>query len=203
MILIRTQYEDAATAQAMLASFKQWARIDHADDDVQLELVLRRAMASLERQLGISIVSAEWEFVPFTDTLQDTSPPYVPQGCGCEPVTLRPASQVVVPVLGVSSFTASDVGGGDVTADFTLVHPYQDMVTGRARLIAKTGTIPADTKFILVVGATADMPAEVIDVVYRFALYLWENRESATDRAMSEVPDWLNRSWGTLWVPRV
>jgi len=44
---------------------------------------------------------------------------------------------------------------------------------------------------------------ELVDLILRYALFLWENRESATDREMSEVPDFLNRAWGPFWSPRV
>ncbi len=205
MILSRITYSGATVAAALLDSFKAWARIDHDDDDAQLTLVLRRAMAALERQLGISIATATWEFVPYTDTLVDTLPVIVPHWCGCDPIGNRPTSMVTIPLVGVRSFTATDVDNVDVTADFVLVMPSLDDVLGPARLRAKVGNIPADTRFVVTVGSEDDddMPPEVTDVLYRFALYLWESRESAAERSMTEVPDWATRAFGSLWVPRV
>ena len=210
MTLARLTSEVTELATELLVPFKAWARIDHDDDDASLTLTLARALDLLQRQWGVVLIPSEWRWVPRPEgsglDLQTDNRLL----CFCQhPAGRLSWSAVPVPIRGVSGFTV-EREGLDVSAEFTLSGDifYGDF--GQTYLTSADGIKPADV--VTLVGgpvnatdeADADMlPPAVVDVLFRYSLFLWENRESSTDKQMSEVPDWINRAWALFWVPRV
>jgi hypothetical protein len=200
--LARLSYEPGILAEELLPDFKAWARIDHTDDNSALELMLSRTMGLLERQWGVAIAPAIWEWVPRSGAY--ALPTGVPENrlaCACPPLVSW--SYVPIPLRGITGATVAH-GGVDVSNTFALAGDtvYGDF--GQMYLQALVDPIQTDDVVTLNVETSATMlPPELVDVLFRYALFIWENRESATERGMAEVPDWINRAWGPFWSPRV
>lgn len=209
MSLSRLSADYNALPDALLVPFKAWARIDHDDDDASCKLTIARTIDLLERQLGILIAPQEWLWIPRDDMGNATTDNRLACYCQhCGPMVSW--SYLPIPLRGVTAFTVSREGN-DVSADFRLAGDISYADFGQSYLASANGVQVAD-EITLKGGATVsgtapdlmtDLPPALLDLIFRYGLFLWENRESATDRAMSEVPDWVNRSWAAFWVPRV
>jgi len=209
--IVRTGVDYDTMIEALLIAFKQWARIDHDDDDGSLGLTLMRGLDLLERQWGVVLNVSTWRWVPREANgmglaEQDDNR----LACMCRHVPPRASwKQVPVPIVGIAGFRV-DRDGTDVSADFSLTGDtfYPDF--GQAYLSSADGVQPGDVVMLsagpLVSGTTPNVnlyPPAVVDVLFRYCLFLWENREAATDKQMADVPDWVNRAWALFWQPRV
>jgi hypothetical protein len=194
----------------MMLAFKEWARIDHTDDDNSITLVLARTIALLERQFGILIASQSWEWTPRSaeDSAGASGAPENRLCCrngtqGGQPVSW---GYLPIPLRGITGFSGYRIGFGTLNPYFQLAGDTTYGNFAQIFLESIDAAIPIEVGdvFTLDTEVTYDIvPFELIDVILRYALFLWENRESATEREMREVPDWLNRAWGPFWTPRV
>lgn len=192
--LLRTVYDAHAVPDALLVAFKAWARIDHDDDDDALRLNLARVVDLLERQFGIAIAPQEWAWLP----LQPRSPASARFGSALPALGL--------PVRGVADFTATR-GAEDVTDEYEIegAGALSGTAYDELRLVRAGGILPGDT-LLLTAGVTVDtvdaLTPALVDLLLRYGLYLWENRESGSAATLADVPDWVNRAWATFWTPR-
>lgn len=182
-----------------LPQFKAWARIDHTDDDDSLSLMLAGAIDQLSRQLGIEIALGEWTWSPVDPGMPGNTNRLA---CACNPPGWS-ATYIPIPVRGVTSFTV-DRGGVDVSNDF---HLSGDTYWGDfgEMFLASDGGAQVGDVVTLVSGTLdeADVPFGLTSIIFRYGLYIWENRESASEKNLSEVPDFLLRAWSVYWTPRV
>lgn len=190
--LVRETYDAAALAASLLPGFKEHVRVDHTDDDAYLQGALERAIAQIERRSGIAIAPQTFTWIPKPDALG---------GSIWFPLEDRLS---IVPVYGVQGFTA-DRGGVDVSDQYTLVGYSAPNSFAELRLVRAGGLYAGDVVTLEAGFATAaELPAEVLDVLYRFGAYLYEFRESsAASSITSPMPEWFTEALGTLWVPRV
>ena len=184
--LVRKEHDARALAASLLPTFKDHARIDNTDDDAQAELTLARAISQLERQYGIAIAPQVWAWV-----------------WGYDPLGFRGRipTREAVPVKNVYSYSV-DFNGDDISAQFSLVAAAD--LTGESFLYNPTGFIPgAVIELSAGYQAADDIDVTLLDLILRYAAYLWENREAAADNKLDFVPDWVNQAWAAFWVPRV
>lgn len=169
----------------LLDDFKAWIRVDHADDDAAISSTLARAISQLERQFAVSIHPRVW-----TETITELGAAFYLQ----EP-------PVPVPLRGIVNFTAFR-GGVLVPDEYKLLRDYRAYPFGPVFL---TGPFLVDDDLGFQVGfgiGPFQMPPDLMDVVFRYAAFMWENRESGAERNLSEMPDWVDRAWSGFWVPR-
>jgi hypothetical protein len=209
--LIRKTYDAQALATELLPTFKGWARIDHNDDDTAATACLARTIGQLERQFGILIASQQWEWTP-RDVQSPAQPANLPENrlCCCQGMPPFSWGFLPLPLRGVTDATVTRVvpppdPPADVSDQFRITGEVNYSDFGQAYLQGLDGaTVQIADVVTLATNVTADIvPPELVDVILRYALFIWENRESATDRGMTDVPDWLNRAWGPFWSPRV
>lgn len=157
----------------MLAIAKTHMRVTFADDDAYIELCLSRAIDLYERHSG----RLAFETVALWET------PYS-------------AQRLIVPVIPVQSFTASDSEGNDVTAEYRIRSDYFERVDGQP--------VPAGLSVTLQCGyaAYADMPPSPVDIALRISAHFYENRESVTSYTLEQVPQWMNDLLLGNWIPR-
>jgi hypothetical protein len=207
MKLVRKSYDPRALATAMMVGFKEWARIDHDDDDNSITLTLARTIGLLERQFGVLIASQTWEWLPRTvsDTTGYADAPENRLCCANGGARVS-WFYVPIPLRGITSVTGYRPGMGDITAYFRLAgdSTYSNFAQTYLESLQSDMQVEPEDVFTLATNVVYDIvPFELVDVILRYALFMWENRESATERAMAEVPDWLNRAWAPFWSPRV
>lgn len=189
-----------ALATDYLPQFKSWARIDHDDDDDSLTLTLAGAIEQLSKQLGIDIARGVWLWIPIS-----ASAPGVTNrlACACAPQGWS-STYIPVPVRGVVSFTVSrGEPPVDVSAGFHLAGNLYWGDFGETFLASDAGAQVGDV--VRLTGGTdtaSDVPPALTNIVFRYGLFIWENRESATDKTIAEVPDFLLRAWSIYWTPR-
>jgi hypothetical protein len=204
--LVRIVRDDAAWTAYLLDDFKQWARIDHTDDDASLKLMLASVTDLLERQLGISIAPAGWHWVP-----REANDPLDTIDRGPCHHARQLWTYVPVPFRGAIEFTVSRASG-DVTSEFVLDGDTHPGNFGQQYLAAVSGAagVAVDDAVMLAVGfdpakdSIEQLPPALLDVLFRYALYIWENRESVVvGNTVNEMPDFLSRAWAPFWTPRV
>lgn len=197
----------AALAAAFLDSFKSWARVDHNDDDEALELLLAEAMNLLERQLGISIAYQEWTWTP----IPEPGTPGTRAGSGTNRLACCGGGPAVssgylpIPIRGVQSFTVTrGEPPVDVSDQFYLSGETYWGDFGQTYLASYSG-VQASDDIVLVAGTddAAEVPPALVNILFRYALFLWENRESGAAHAVTEMPDFLQRAWSIYWTPRL
>jgi hypothetical protein len=213
MSLIRKTYNGRDLATELIPAFKAWARIDHTDDDNAITLLLARTISLLERQLGILIATQTWDWIPRVKDYGTAAPANAPENrlqC-CNGFPAISWGFLPVPLRGITKITVKrpNTGQGspttDVTAQFQLWGDVNYCEFGQIYLQGINGATVevADIVTLQTEVTEALLAYELVDIILRYALYLWENRESATASAMAEVPDFLSRTWGPLWSPRV
>jgi len=188
--LERINYSDAGIVAALLPAFKAQSRITDPLDDAEAKSVLGRAINFVEIRSGIVIAAATFLWVPIY-----AGAPF-------------DVSHLPVPVRGLTTFMA-DREGVDVSDEYWLtgnaMNDYAMVIMSR-----EGGFYPGDN-FVLEAGLPrnydTDTPLPIapalVDVVLRYAAYLWEFREAATlGQAANLTPDWFNESIAIFWVPR-
>jgi len=217
MRLIRTEYHADTLAAALLPKFKEWARIDHNDDDALATSMLAAVIASLERQWDIAFAPARYEWRPYETNAVPPDRPYNaawPWRAGYPSPSAW--TYVPVPIRGISTFKVLKPpytgGANDVSANFVLAGDLNYATFGQTFLQAKAGTtgLQPDWQVILETEGiyhdpedTSYLPPALWNVVARYALFVWENRESAMPTNLQEVPDFHDRAWAVFWAPRV
>jgi hypothetical protein len=182
--LSRQSIDYTALPAALLDDFKAWARIDHTDDDRGLSLILARAIELLERQFGVCIAPSVWTWRPVVDAMAGNR-----LACGCYGAPAYSANLAPVPLRGVVAFTVmrGDVPD-DVSSQFELVggdDTFAQLYLASAEGVGQSDVVQLET------GQPIDpdkFPPALMDVVFRYALFLWENRESAPTEALATCP---------------
>lgn len=186
----RVSYDVMALAAAMLPLLKAQSRIERADEETQATEILARAIGSIERQCGIAIAPQEWTWTPrLVSTVWNATTEW---------------ALSEVPVRGVAKMIATAADGSTRT-DFELIGNAEQGAFAALHIVFPEG-MPVGTVMEIEAGwdNPADMPPELRDVIVRYAASLWEFREAwATGSAVDTVPEWVNASLGSFWVPRV
>lgn len=190
MSIYRIAYDVQSLASDLLPLLKAQSRIDRTDEEAQATEVIARAIGRIERQCGICIAPAQFEWMP-------RDPDRNPTLSGWD--VWR---DVPIPVRGFNEITGTDSGGTALT--YTLRGDVQQLNFGRAWIErTPSGMQPSDLWTIKAGYTTAaDMPPELRDTVIRYAAALWENRE-AWGNNVDVVPEWLTEALGIFWVPEV
>lgn len=189
--------EYADLVEALLPPFKAYARIDHDDDDDGLKLILSETVALLERQFGVAIAPQVWAWQ--LDGTTATSANRL--ACACDGL---PAS-AIVPIRGVNDWRASrGTPPVDVTAEYSMAGNLYWADFSPLALERAGGIVGGDTlELIAGMPEGGSLSPGLFNLVFRYGLFLWENRESGGAQDLTEAPDWLLRVWSTYWTPRL
>lgn len=188
--LERINYSDAAIVDALLPAFLAQSRITDPADESEARSVLGRAINFVEIRSGIVIASATFLWVPIY-----LGSPYQ-------------VNHLPIPVRGTTSFIA-EREGVDVSDQYWITGNALNDYS--AMYLSREGGFYAGDNFILEAGFQRNYdPAlpiptapALVDVILRYAAYLWEFREAATlGQAANLTPDWFNESIAIFWVPR-
>ena len=124
------------------------------------------------------------------------APPNAPENrlCCCNGTPAISWGFLPLPLRGVTGFSMTLANPG--SGSFRLVGDLDYSTFGQIYLQGIDGsTVQVGDVAELSTDVTMEVLGfELVDLILRYSLFLWENRESATERGMSEVPDWLNRA---------
>jgi hypothetical protein len=191
MSLKRIAIDRTTLVEYMLPSAKQHMRVEFDRDDDFIKLVLARAIDFFERFTGFSVFAATYQWRPETSQL-------------------KPGVGVPIPVQPVSAWTILDNDGLDVTVDYRLIGQISPDVPGTCYLDVQQddrwsfygpGQYPHVATLQVGFLDIGLVPPGILDVVYRAAAFLYENRESAAIIRMDTAP-YLNSIFTDYWIPR-
>lgn len=172
---------------------KQHMRVDFTDDDELIKGFVGASIDFFEVFSGLSIFDTEAIWTPNEyDRWEDGG------------------QRVRCPIQPVRSWTATDADDTDVSANYRI--SGTSFGSGRAAgsyLSLKQGfsTVLVGTGISFAITAGYDdkgkIPPSMLNIILRSAARLYEDRESTTDDALKDVPDWFFELMAGNWVPRL
>jgi uncharacterized phiE125 gp8 family phage protein len=180
MSLQRLSIDRTTLPQAMLSLAKQQMRVDHDEDDQIIVHKLAHAINLVELVTSFSVSKAVWTWTPGV---------------------LNGESEQI-PVMRVSSWTAKDGNGVDITSSYALEGDINPDSIALQYLTGPTGSTVEPTVTLNTGFATLnDMPPAMLDVILRIAAYLYEWREIQNIPGVDGVA-YANSLITNWWIPR-
>lgn len=173
----------------LLSLAKDHMRNQWEDDDRIIVHKLTHAIDLFEKLTQFRVFLSTWEWLP--GQLPAAPPPDLPVG----------AVASLIPVCRVSTWSAKDGDGGDITASFALWGDSDPDSIAAQYLTAASNGIEPTVALTAGYAAAAEMSPMITDIVLRVATYLCEFREVQNVPGIDGVA-YCNSLLSNWWIPR-
>ena len=179
-MIIRSNTDYTTLATEMLPAFKEHLRIIYDTEDSSITQYLAGAMDAISIYGDVDIFLSDYEYVYIDGEINNP-----------EPATER----LYTTRINISDVLIEDTDATDITADYT--------VNAAEGYIYPAPALDASVTFKAGYALQANMPPNLVSLVFRYGAHLYENREAINIGEPKFLPDWVLYAMASIWKPRV
>jgi len=177
MVLLLQSKDTTTLVNELMPMFKDHLRILHLLEDELISLYLSGAIDAISIYGDNDIYHSTYDvFYPENDVEQPS------------------ADRMYLGKVNTYAVIIKDSTGVDISNNYTV-----DAVSGTVFPSPYGLDIYFESGYL----SKDDMPTNLVNIIFRYAAHLYENRESVRIGEPKMLPDWVQYAMSSIWTPRV